>query len=276
MIRISESRNALRKQMNDSFDFVVLCCHAVPALKRYMKAVETGSATKIPDPDYFKTIERFDRLKEVAPNYKKVLGKFLVLSSFSYFESYVSNVIRELFAFHGGKDKFLELSKKQRDSYISFNQAIEDQLAEDIKKNPADILRQYNNPETGKGKEKVDKYRKAINTLNFQGYKFPSNLFSALAIFNITDKANKFVAHEIPKLLEYGFGVDITEDEKTEFDKWRNLRNDVAHGKCEAFDLSEAIKMNRFFRELAKKVDKHLLKNFFVIESTDNYPLKRT
>ena len=109
MIDCSNAYKKLREQTQDSLDFILLCCHAVPALKGYIKAVKKGSADKLPDPDYFGGLADYERLMQSVPSYRKVLGRFLILSSFSYFEAYFSNVLKEIFEFHGGEAEFLQL-----------------------------------------------------------------------------------------------------------------------------------------------------------------------
>lgn len=163
MIKSSKSYHTLKGQIQLSLDFVLLCCHSMPALKGYIKAVEKGSADKIPDPDLFKHIAEYDRLKQIIPNYRKTIGRFLVLSSFSYFEAYVSDVIDELFLINGGDEDFLNVVKDKRGDHFK----VVASLNEKAKK-----LREK------KDKSKTAKYRKIIDELTKSNYKFPSELLA--------------------------------------------------------------------------------------------------
>ena len=72
MIKATEAYKKLKAQIQDSIDFVYLNCHAVPSLKGYIKAVEKGSADKLPDADHFTESSNHDRLRKIIPNYKKL------------------------------------------------------------------------------------------------------------------------------------------------------------------------------------------------------------
>lgn len=256
MIKSSKSYHTLKKQIQSSLDFVLLACHSIPALKGYMKAVEGGEVSKIPDPDIFKTTTEHSRLKEIIPTYKKTLGRFLVLSSFSYFESYTYDVIDELFLINGGINDFLNISKNKRDNFLKNI----DELSEKAKK-----LRDT------KDKSKSAKYKKIIDELEELDYKFPSDLLSFFGLHQLHEKVkNKKTRKSVNifPLMKSAFGINISEDEEKEFEKIRELRNNIAHGKEDIeVDLSEAIRINNLLKDLAVKIDQHIVKNFFVIES---------
>lgn len=252
MIKSSRSYHTLKEQIQLSLDFVLLCCHSVPALKGYIKAVEKGKAPKIPDPDFFKSATGHSRLKQIMPNYRKTMGRFLVLSSFSYFESYISDIIEESFFINGGSAEFLNASRNKRnDHFVDITS-----LNEKAKK-----LREK------KDKSKSEKYRKTINELKRLNYRFPSELFAFYGLFQLQEKLGNMRAVDIPDIMENAFGVNITTDERGEFNRIRELRNNIAHGKIIEVDLSEAIQINDFLKKLAIKVDQHIIRNFFVIES---------
>jgi hypothetical protein len=253
MIKSSKSYHTLKNQIQLSLDFVLLACHSIPALNGYMKAVEGGEVSKIPDPDIFKTPTEHSRLKEIIPTYKKTLGRFLVLSSFSYFESYTSDVIEELFLLNGGIDNLLEISKNKREDDFIKNALLNDK---------AKTLREP------KDKSKSLKYKKIIDDLEDLDYKFPLYLLSYFGLCQLRDQPGSMKSKDIPDIMEKAFGVNITEDEKKFFADIRDLRNDIAHAKKGVeVDLRKAIKMNKFLRDFAIKIDQHLVKNFFVIES---------
>ena len=146
----SNAYKKLKKQIQEAVELIVLTAHAVPALKGYIKAVEKGGAEKIPDPDYFIKPDAHDRLLSLIPNYRKLLGKFILLSSFSFFEAYVIDVIIELLGFNN-ETKFLAntLDKKDVESILK-----------KLRENPK--------------KGKLLKYEKLNKELVEAGYRFPS------------------------------------------------------------------------------------------------------
>lgn len=251
MIKSSKSYHTLKEQIQLSLDFVLLCCHSIPALKGYIKAVERGSAPKIPDPDFFKKEAEHSRLKQIIPNYRKTIGRFLVLSSFSYFESYASDVIKELFSINSGEE-FLNILKDKRNEHFKIIASLNDK---------AKILREE------KDKSKNLKYKKIIDELVELNYKFPSELLAFYGISQLQEKLGAMRAIDIPDMMENALGVEITTDERTEFNRIRDLRNNIAHGKIAKVELSEAIQINNFLKNFAVKIDQHIVKNFFVIES---------
>lgn len=224
----------------------------MPALKGYIKAVEKGSVDKIPDPDHFKDIADYDRLKQIIPNYKKTLGRFLVLSSFSYFESYISDVIDESFLINGGGENFLKAVENKRNNHFEIIAS----LNERTKK-----LREQ------KKKSKAAKYQNIIDELTEMNYKFPSDLLAFYGLFQVQEKAKNMRAVDIPDVMENAFGFKMEYLEKIELNRIRGIRNNIAHGQITEFNLSEAIQVNQFLRDLAIRIDQHMLRNFFVIES---------
>ncbi|WP_016951133.1 HEPN domain-containing protein [Anabaena sp. PCC 7108] len=261
MRKYSENYKILKNQIQESLNFVLLSCHAVPALNAYIKAVELGNGKppNIPHPDYFQQIADHDRLKEIMPNYKKSLGKFLYLTAFSYFEVYIKSVIEEFFKINGGVENYLSYVKLKRDNQINRQNYRNDLVAQ---------LRDSNSKKKGK----VLKYKKAINELIQQGYMFPSQLLSVYGLNELKkelDNIKYMKSKEIPRILNDVFGLEMTEQEKENFQEITDIRNKIAHGEIKEIDLSKAIKMNNFFRELALKIDKHLITNFFIIEDVD-------
>lgn len=265
MIESSEAHKRLKDQIQDSFDFLVLCCHAVPALNAYIKAVKKGGADKLPDPDYFTEVERHERLQHITPGYKKVLGKFLMLSSFSYFEAYIFDLLKEIFKFHGGKEGFLELAKKKRDIIFSSSDPKIEDMVRKLREKPK--------------KGKKEKYAKLNRELSQTSYKFPSDLFAVYAIDFIKGQLNNLKAAQIPQLLQDLLGFNMTDDDEKSFMKMIFQRNKIAHGENIQLELKEALATNEFLRNLAIRIDKHVIKHFFVIEllsfqNSDNKSIK--
>lgn len=249
MIETSNSFKKLKLQIQDSMDILLLCCHAVPALKAYSKAVKMGSAPKLPDPDYFNTPSPIDRLEKITPKYRKTLGKLVFLNSFSYFEAYITEITNEFLEFHGMGNEF---SKREDE----IKKAILDNKFEPIARKLREPIK--------KGKEA--KYKKIKAQLINNGYYFPKELISTYGVKRIQKQLEELRAVQIPNLLKDIFELELSEVEIKEFHEMRTFRNNIAHGKVKEVDLGQAIKSNEFLRNLAIKIDKHILKYFFVAD----------
>jgi hypothetical protein len=254
MISNTKSFELLKGQIQSTLDFSVLCCQAVPALNAYMKAVELGSVPKLPDADHFKGEPNFEQLKGFIPEYRKNLGKLMFISSFSYFEAYFKALIEEVLTFHGGQDDFVELSLKKQNQHMHYAE-------QDTPRKSANKLREY----PKKGKEQ--KYLKHIKEINHTDFRFPSELFSTFGIMELGNNYRDLKASQIPHVAGWCFGVELTEDEISSYSKLRDLRNRVAHGKVTQIEFNEANSANQFLRNLAIKIDKHVVKHFLVIET---------
>lgn len=242
----------MRKQIQQSVDFVYLCCHAVPSLKGYIKAVEKKAAVKIPDPDHFKSPGEHDRLLDIIPEYKKTLGKFFFLNSFSYFESYIKNVFEEIFTFHGGVENFLNLAKSKRNKTLLNLPVEQDNLARKLREEKAGPSAQ--------------KYQSINLKLENTSYSFPSDLFAFYGIHQLSQQINSIKASMIPDLVQNVIGVDLSDYEISTFHQFRDRRNKIAHGMSTEVDLAEAINANKFLRELAIKIDQAIIRFFLVVE----------
>lgn len=112
MIAHSKSFETLKAEVQRAFDFAILSVHAVPWLKYSIKEHKIDLSKPLPfRPDYFD--ERpvaSAKVVSSAQCYKAVLAKHLFLSSFSYFEAYFHNLVREVLEFHG-VETLLEGSK---------------------------------------------------------------------------------------------------------------------------------------------------------------------
>lgn len=252
MIAHSKAYLALKEQNQTLFDFSVLCCQSIPALKGYMKAVEGGFAPKLPDADHFKGEPDFNQLRRFASGYKKTLGRLIFLSSFSYFEAYFKALIDEIQQFHGGRDAFLATSaKKQADHMAACDLPA-------VKKSSAK-LREY------KKGHFVPAYKKHAKSLEGTEFRFPSELFSTFGLIELANYKD-LKASQIPHVAKWCFGVPISEAEEEEFSHYREGRNNIAHGHIVALDFNVGLEASRFLRDLSVKIDKHVVKHFFVIE----------
>lgn len=253
MISNSKAFEVLKGQIQSTLDFSVLCCQAVPALKGYMKALEFGSVDKLPDADYFKGKPNIEQLKNFSSKYKKNLGKFLFINTFSYFESYFKDLISEIEDFHGGNELFRNAALEKQKKYSTLSS--DPQLILNSNK-----LREY------KKQTHLMKYRKHISALEHTDFRFPSEMLSTFGLIELFKNYSDLKASEIPHVAEYAFGVEMSSVELETYSKYRDLRNRIAHGKVSEIEFKDAIEMNYFMRSLALKIDKKVVRDFFIIE----------
>lgn len=254
MITNTKAFEVLKGQIQSTLDFSVLCCQAVPALNAYMKAVDKGAAKKLPDADHFQKSEpNFEQLKAYIPDYRKNLGKLLFINTFSYFEAYFKSLIKEVLDFHGEQDNFVNISLEKQSQHMEYAKD------KDVRKS-ANKLREY------KKKTEKLKYSKHIKQLEHTDFRFPSELFATFGIMELGNNYRKLKASQIPHVAQWCFGVSLTEEEIETFSDLRELRNDVAHGVVTQLDFNKANQANRFLRQLAIKIDKHVVEHFLLIE----------
>ena len=82
----------------------------------------------------------------------------------------------------------------------------------------------------------------------------------------LIERHKNLKAHAIPDLLAHGLAVPIVAAEKTQYDRIRDKRNKVAHGRPEQIDLAYIRTVNDFFRDMTFRINTHLLEYFFVVE----------
>lgn len=237
--------------VQQAFDFAVTMCYAVPHLTAHINAVEAGKA-KLQAPQYFAPQNTTQYLRTNISKFEERLSSYMLLSLFSFFESFVKDIVEELFYFHGGPENLLALATKcdQVLSAAAQSAAIKTAKAK-LKKNV---------------KGKHQKYLKYSKLLRDAGYRFPSERLSSYGVRMLIERHKNLKAHAIPDLLEHGFSVPLTAAEKAKYDQIRDKRNKVAHGHPEQIDLAYIRMVNDFFRDLTFRINSHLLENFFVLE----------
>jgi hypothetical protein len=251
----TDAYDKLRGQAEDLFNFVVVVCYAMPLLKTKVKEVKaSGGKTVLHVPDYFvhdkSDIKRIE--KEGIAKYKANLASHLVLSSFSFFEDYVNTAIQEIIDFHGGQEKFLELARKQRETSMIH-------LTAEIKLHKGKLQEPLK-------KAKNAQYNKHAEALGKLGYMFPTELLAAYGVQVLIKKVGSMKAHEMPEFLRDCFGLKLDRIDIEQFDRIRDYRNKIAHGTKVKLCIREAIEMNSFLRDLALKIDQHLIEHFYVFE----------
>lgn len=191
-------------------------------------------------------------MKSYAKEYKSDLSKYILLSNFSYFEAYVINSIEEIFKFHGGFDVMLKESQLRCNQDINSNDAF-------VTLNKKKLQDSYDE----KKKQKYEKHTKELKKVN---YKFPSELLSSYGVIKLKEELKNLKSVGIPDILINGIHMNINDDDVKEFHRIRDIRNSIAHGKNKGFDITAAMQCNTFLRNLAVKIDKHIVGNYFVIE----------
>lgn len=251
-----------KKQTQDTFDFSVLVCTAVPTLKRNLKLYEKGIIETLTKPDHYGpagdlTKEHNDRslpqLRKKADGYKEKLSKYILISNFSFFESYVKDVVDEMVSFHGGSDNFAQ-SAFSRASAINATRSHE--VDEACRK-----LRGQNNP---KNKQRSVSATKELTDF---GYIFPTDLFSSYGITAFLRSFGNMFAKDIPSILKDGLHMPFSDDEILEFHNIRDARNTIAHGNEIAVDLAKVTKMCQFLRTIALRLDQHILRHYMISEA---------
>lgn len=249
MINHTNSYLRFRRQAEEMWDFVVTVCFAVPSLKEQIRLVRTGVVgISLPPPDYFKG-QSIQQIR--VADYKSKLSRYIVLSSFSFFEAYIIDAIREMIEFHGGTEEFINRAQ----------QKIEESIGS-IDGSTQEHKRKLQEPEKP-GKEL--KYLKHSKHLVEAGYKFPSELLSSYGIRSLAERLDNLRSADIPILLSQGLNCEINAER---FHQIRDIRNKLAHGRANEvrLTLKKAIKLNDDLRKFAVKIDKHLTQHFFVLE----------
>jgi hypothetical protein len=240
----------LKVQAQDTFDLAVVTCHAIPALKLQISLVEKGTLASLPRPDYYpQGNTSIVQLKKQMIDYKSKIARFTFLSSFSFFEAFVSDAIKEMIDYHGGLMHF----QSQNSSTIAMN-------SEEINKAKQKLRSKMDN-------SKIQRYKKFSAYLQSEGYRFPSSLLSGIGVSLLLEKLNNMKAVDIPSLLRDGLLVPLDDSEIEEYHNLRAIRNSIAHGEQISFSLKKAGEMNDVLRKIAYKLDKHLNEHYMVNEN---------
>lgn len=257
MIGNTKSYSRLKTQAEELFNFAVVVCYAVPSLKAQVSVIKKGLAgPNLPRPDYFtgdKTPP--EGVQQRAENYKHTLARYIVISSFSFFEAYIEDAIRELIDFHGGDEQFINTAEQSAKKFLSAM--------------PASIEKHKRKLQEPIKPQKKLKYAKHSQELIDAGYRFPSELLSSYGVRAIIQKLESLKSADIPDLMMQGFHLNLDQKTIDRFHEIRGARNDIAHGKIakrKNLSLNDAMQMNSDLRDIAVKFDKHLVEHFFVIE----------
>jgi hypothetical protein len=225
-------------------------------LKKNIKFVQAGVPNyALPKNDFFEHNQASSaELLELAKTYKQRLTSYLWLSSFSFFEAYVSGALKELVAFHGGAEAFIESTEKHA------NDAVTRTHSREVINSRARLNGVF-------APHKVQRYKKHTRILQEHGYAFPSGLLAAYGIRMLIARARELRAADIPALLTQGLHFGFTEETLARYDTYRKIRNDIAHGQVSEHSLREAFEVRKSLGKLASRIDDHIVANFFVMET---------
>ncbi|MHA7966706.1 HEPN domain-containing protein [Paenibacillus sp. CAU 1782] len=247
----SASYMKLKEQIQSSFDFVYVVCQAVPCMKLQASLVQKKQIPSLPSPDYFKVSNSIEQIRGQAQNYKPELCKYILLSSFSYFEAFVIDIVRELIDFHGGSDAFEGRAEQQN------KLAINNQYEKYLKEKVALYKRVPNHR---------DRQRSSSRTLIAADFVFPSQLFSSFGIKMLIEQLGNLKSVDIPKYMKRVFNLELEEEQVKKYHTIRDLRNQIAHGNSVELDLKQVNQMNNELRQIALTIDQHLMNHFFISE----------
>src|SRR3546814_10181257 len=108
MISHTDACKVYRDLGQAHLNFVVLSCHAVPALKAELSV--PGGAATVP-PDHFKAgSNTASELLSYADDYHEELARSALITVFSYFEAYVKDALTEIVDFRDRKSTRLNSS----------------------------------------------------------------------------------------------------------------------------------------------------------------------
>lgn len=255
----------LKQEQQRVLDFTLLTCHAMPNLSKTIKGVEMGVPKYgLATPLYFKK-EHPDRLKAQINHFEANLSKYILFSSWSFFEFYFKDCMKELLDFYGGKENFLKGIKDLNTDKINKNKLLFDKTKK-IREKPK------------KGKEL--KYKNVLKELDSQEYSFVNELFSSWGVKHFVNDiaSGNFVSADIPDILIDLFGFDISQkvndygylkemDLAQTFHSMREFRNKIGHGEIVNIPFNRVMAYNKFLRQFAVRVDKYLIENYFVINN---------
>ncbi len=241
-------------------DFVVIVCHAMPALEADL-ALAKAELTH--PPHHFKSARNQKSwVADHSKGYQEELARSTLITVFSYFEAYIGDALFEVVTFHGGRDGFWKRAKSRNAGFLT------SQTADTIKNK----RKLQDNPD----KHKLAKYQKYARLLDNEGFRFPTELFAVLGLRQFLEKVdqkngktgrNGMKAHEIPYLLEDGLLFSLEAKDKKLFEEARDLRNKIGHGRSPKLALKNALQFASELHTLAAKIDRHILEHFLIIQA---------
>jgi hypothetical protein len=254
VLRPTKAYARYKSQSDALLDFAVLVAHSMPALRSEIQLAKSGTHSALPRPDFFHKSNRStpDDLLKTEARYEQYLASYVLLAHFSFFESFVEDLIKEMFEFHGGEENFVA--------------RIENRVRRFVTRQTPEIVKMKRKLQDAEKPKWRDSYRKYSRDLDREGFRFPGELLAAYGVRSLILKMEKLKAFEIPDVLVNALQVDLSEAEIKKYHKIRDIRNGIAHGDPVILTMRQAVEMNRALRNLALKISSFLAEHFFVIE----------
>lgn len=232
-------------------DFSVMVCTASPQLSHALTAYDSDPSVFLATNSFFPpSAEMYSTEKRALTTYSHVLGANLLLSVFSYFETYFFSAIDEMLDFHGGE--------------VGLEKVISKQFCPRSKSPAAKAA--LSGLRTTFKPNRADKYRKLSANLNGEKILWPSQRFMLFGLKQAVSQRKRWKAADIPELMLNLLTVDVSTQERDRFHAIRNERNKIAHGKALSYELKKAVDASYFLKNLAQKIDEHIIESFFLIE----------
>lgn len=251
MLRHTKCYVIWREHSQQMLDFAVLISTAAPQLDHALRASITDPSVFIAKNSTFRPSEMpYATERRALPVYEETLGATMLLSIFSYFETYFFSVVEEILAYHGGEEGIEKLMRSQMGTKVRSAEAAAALAG----------LRTTFKP------SRADKYRSYSSTLRDQPVAWPSQRFMLYGLKQVVSQKKRWKSADIPDLMRDLLCMDVQDQDHNRFHLLRNARNKIAHGKALSYDLKKAIDASNFLRTLSMAIDKHVVENFMVVE----------
>ena len=218
MINHSKSFAILKQEAQRTFDFAIVITYAVPALKYTLKGLNPDSPIPF-KPDHFDPRPiATEKVRQNAKEYKKALSRHIFLSTFSFFEAYFHDVLKEIIDFHGS-DNILKKTSLENNKALTNETTIKE-----IRK-----LQEYYT------KGNKDRYVSFGQKLRHKGFRLPSTLLSRFGLQKLIEliSGDYIKANDIPTLIKSVLQLDLDQQSEINvFHGYRELRNRIAHGRA--------------------------------------------
>jgi hypothetical protein len=253
MIAHTKAYLRFREQGRDLLDYAVLLAYALPTLEEKIAPLTGRIKSVVKEPYFFQNPNlTAEDLKARLKKAGDAFGREIIISTFSYFDAYFVDMLRELIAFHGGATALVTRSKRTlRDSTTAARAAAPNNWKK---------LIEYQKPNL------LAKYQKHARPLKSEGFPFPSARMSALGWKHLESRLKRLKSVDFPQILEDALLFEMTAAEVAMFDGLRDKRNKIAHGRLSKYNARTAIEDGIWLRNMAVRIDKHAVENFLVIE----------
>lgn len=251
MISHSKAYRTWRVHSQQMLDFAVMICTAAPQLDDSLKKYQADSSFTIAQNSNFPpSQDAFSTEKRALKRYEDVLGASLLLSLFSHFETYFFSALDEIIEFHGGFDEMQDvIERRSKEVNLSSSQK--------------SALKKIS---TTFEKGRDLRYRGASKIVEETNFLWPSGHFMLFGLQAYKDQRKRWKANDIPRLSQYFLHYPFSESELGKFQNLRRARNGIAHGENLEYNLQNAVSESKYFLEMGRKIDNHIVETFFIVE----------